>query len=70
MNCNSVGHQPHIVGLDRLVCFPFLVEIDCKVPNGWKETRLAFGAKNFFKAIAQEIPCYDMSIFKLPKQLC
>jgi hypothetical protein len=62
---------PSIVGLDRTYTFQYLVDRVCSILNGWKEKKLSFGGKEtLLKAVAQAMPCYAMSVFKLPKQVC
>jgi hypothetical protein len=62
---------PAMVGADRSDSFQFLVDRVCKRINGWKEKLLSSGGKEvLIKAIAQAIPVYAMSVFKIPKQIC
>jgi hypothetical protein len=59
---------PAMVGADRTECFQFLVDRVCKRINWWKEKILSSGGKEvLLKAIAQAIPSYAMSVFKIPK---
>jgi hypothetical protein len=62
---------PAMVGVDRSDSFQFLVDRVCQRINGWKEKILSSGGKEvLLKAIAQAIPSYAMSVFKIPKQIC
>jgi ribonuclease HI len=62
---------PAMVGADRSDSFQFLVDRVCQRINGWKEKILSSGGKEvLLKAIAQAIPSYAMSVFKIPKQTC
>jgi hypothetical protein len=65
-----LGLPPNI-GVDRTDCFLHLIERVISILNGWKEKFLPFGGKEvLMKAIAQALPAYAMSLFKLPKQVC
>lgn len=62
---------PAIVGADRSDNFRFLIDRVLKRLLGWKEKNLSTGGKEMLlKAIAQAIPSYAMSVFKIPKQIC
>ena len=62
---------PAIVGADRSDNFQFLIDRVLKRLLGWKEKNLSTGGKEvLLKAIAQTIPSYAMSVFKIPKQIC
>jgi hypothetical protein len=61
---------PTQVGVDRSDCFRHLVEWLYQRLSGYKEKVLSYGGKKvLLKAVAQAIPAYDMSVFKLPKQV-
>jgi hypothetical protein len=67
---NFLGLPP-IVGVDRTNRFQHLIDKICKKLSRWKEKLLSFGGKEvLLKAIAQAIPGYAMSVFKLPKHIC
>ena len=62
---------PTIVGVDRSDCFQHLVDRVCQRLKGWKEKFLSVQGKEILlKAVAQAIPSYAMSVFKLPKGIC
>jgi hypothetical protein len=54
---------PAIVGADQSDCFQFLVDRICKRIIGC-------GKEVLLKAIAQAIPSYAMSVFKIPQKIC
>jgi ribonuclease HI len=62
---------PATVGMDRSDCFMFLVDRVIKRIDGWKEKLLSAGGREILlKAIAQAIPSYAMSVFKIPQKIC
>jgi hypothetical protein len=60
---------PAMLGADRTDCFLYLIE---KVRiNGWKEKSLSMGGKEvLLKEIAQAMPVFAMTGFKIPKNVC
>ena len=60
---------PSMVGVDRLDCFKHLVDRVCALIAGWKEKLLPYGGKALIKAIAQVVPVFAMTVFKIPKQV-
>jgi hypothetical protein len=46
------------------------VERILKIISGWKEKILSMGGKEALQAVAQAIPVYAMSVFKLSKNIC
>ena len=62
---------PTIVGVDRSDCFQHLIDRICQRIKGWKEKVLSVQGKEILmKSVAQSIPSYAMSVFKLPKGIC
>ena len=62
---------PTMVGVDRTDCFQHLIDRVCQRLKGWKEkTLLMQGKEVLVKSVAQAIPSYAMSVFKLPKGIC
>ena len=61
---------PAQVGIDRSDCFQHLIDRVCTRLAGFKEKLLSYGGKEvLLKAVAQAIPAYAMSVFKLSKQV-
>ena len=59
---------PAQVGVQKSDCFQDLIDRVCKRLVGYKEKILSYGGKEvLIKAVAQAIPTYAMSVFKLPK---
>jgi hypothetical protein len=70
LNDTYLGLPTH-VGLDKSECFQYLVDRVCQRIEGWKEKILSLGGKEvLLKAVAQAIPSYAMSVFKIPKSIC
>jgi hypothetical protein len=62
---------PALVGADRSDCFEHFIERIIQRINGWKEKILSIGGKEILlKAVAQAIPVYAMSVFKIPIGIC
>jgi ribonuclease HI len=62
---------PTMVGVDRSDCFQHLIDRVCQRLKGWKEKVLSMQGKEILlKSVAQAIPSYAMSVFKLPKGIC
>ena len=62
---------PSLVGKNRSTCFSQIKERVWTKLKGWKERLLsATGKEVLIKAMAQAIPTYAMSCFKLPQRLC
>jgi hypothetical protein len=73
------AHAPHerylglpiMVGKSKTRTFNDLKDRVAKKLVGWKEKTLSsFGREVLIKAVAQAIPSYTMSCFKLSKQWC
>lgn len=62
---------PTMVGVDRSDSFQHLIDRVCQRLKGWKEKTLSMQGKEILvKSVAQAIPSYAMSVFKLPKGVC
>jgi hypothetical protein len=62
---------PVIVGADRSDYFQHLIEKVLAKINGWKKKLLSIGGKEvLLKAIAQAMPVFAMTLFKIPKSIC
>ena len=62
---------PLLVGRKKRNTFNEIKEKLCKKLTGWKEKMLSKAGKEvLIKAVAQAIPSYTMSCFKLPDALC
>ena len=59
-----------MIRVDRVDCFKHIIERIQKMINGWMERTLSYGGKEaLFKAVAQAIPTYAMSVFKFPEKI-
>uniref|UniRef100_A0A2N9FH09 Reverse transcriptase domain-containing protein n=1 Tax=Fagus sylvatica TaxID=28930 RepID=A0A2N9FH09_FAGSY len=62
---------PSFVGKNRTACFSQLKERVWSKLMGWKEKLLSqAGREVLIKSVAQAIPTYTMSCFRLPNRLC
>lgn len=62
---------PLLVGADRSDKFQYLVDRVCQLVQGWKEKTLSIGGKEvLLKVVAQALPAYAMSVFRIPKNIC
>jgi hypothetical protein len=62
---------PSLIGRNRAESFTQIKERVWKKLKGWKEKLLSqAGREVLIKAVAQAIPAYSMSCFRLPIQLC
>lgn len=59
---------PTIIGHSKKAIFTIIKERIWKKVQGWKE-KLLLGNQTLIKVVAQSIPTYVMSIFKLPEGL-
>ena len=61
---------PAMVGTDGSDCFRHLIDRVNGRINGWKEKLLSLGGKEILiKSIAQAVPMYAMTVFKIPKKI-
>ena len=62
---------PSLVGRNKKNTFNFIKDKFRKKLAGWKEKLLSKAGKEvLIKVVAQAIPTYTMSVFKLPDSLC
>jgi hypothetical protein len=62
---------PSFIGRSKNTAFSELKRQVWRKMTGWKEKLLSHGGREILiKAIAQSIPTYTMSVFKLPDSLC
>lgn len=62
---------PAMIGVDKSDCFRHLIDRVNNRINGWKEKMLSTGGKEvLIKSIAQAIPVFAMSFFRIPKKIC
>ena len=62
---------PATLGLDKSDSFQYLIDRLILRLTGWKEKCLSSGGKEvLIKSVAQAIPSYAMSVFKIPKKIC
>ena len=63
--------MPNDVGTSSNGAFKYLKDRVWKWVQGWLEQALSAGGKEvLIKAVAQAIPTYSMSCFRLPRGLC
>ena len=59
------------VQIDKTDCFQYLIDHVMQRVNGWIKRQLSLGGKEILlKSVAQAIPSYEMSVFKIPKEVC
>lgn len=69
--CEKYPGMPTEVGSSTNGAFKYLKDRVWKRVQGWMERALSSGGKEvLIKAVAQAIPTYSMSCFKLPRGLC
>jgi hypothetical protein len=67
----SILGLPTLVGRNKRILFNGIMERVWKKLRGWKDNYFSFGGKEvLIRAVAQAIPNYAMSIFKLPVGFC
>ena len=70
-DCEKYLGLPMASGKSKVNTFKDLLEKITKRVMGWKEKFISkAGWETLIKTIAQAIPTYSMSIFKIPKTLC
>ena len=69
--CEKYLGLPMPNGKSKVGTFKELQEKITKIVLGWKEKFISkAGREIFIKTVAQAIPTYSMSLFKLPKSIC
>ena len=62
---------PMVGGKSKVSTFREVQERVTKRVMGWKEKKISkVGREVLIKTVAQAIPIYSMSIFKIPKKIC
>lgn len=70
-DCEKYRGLPMAMGKSKANTFMDLQEKISKRVMRWKEKFISKAGRNFLKkTLAQAIPTYSMSLFKLPKTLC
>ena len=70
-NCEKYLGLPMVRGKSKVVTFKGLQESITKKVMGWKEKTISkAGMETLIKSVAQAIPTYSMSIFKILKSVC
>ena len=70
-DCEAYLGLPMVAGKSKVNTFKVLQEKINKKVLGWKEKFISkAGREILIKTIAQAIPTYAMSIFKIPQSLC
>ena len=70
-NCEKYLGLPMTCGKSKVTTFNEMQERITKWVMGWKEKFISkAGREILIKIVAQAIPTYTMSLFKLPKSLC
>ena len=70
-NCEKYLVLPMVGGKSKVSTFKGLQERITKKVMGWKEKTISkVGRETLIKLVAQAIPTYSMSIFKIPKSVC
>ena len=70
-NCEKYLGLPMVGGKSKVSTFKGLQERITKKVIGWKEKTISkAGRETLIKSVAQAIPTYSMSIFKIPKSVC
>ena len=70
-NCEKYLGLPMVGGKSKVGTFREIQEWVTKKVMGWKEKHISkAGREVVIKTVAQAIPTYSMSMFKLPKKIC
>ena len=70
-DCEQYLGLPMIAGKSKTYTFKGVREKISKKVTGWKEKFISkAGREILIKTVAQAVPMYTMSIFKIPKQIC
>ena len=70
-NCEKYLGLPMVTGKSKVGTFKGLQERITKKVMGWKEKTISkAGRETLIKSVAQAIPTYSMSIFKIPRSVC
>ena len=70
-NCEKYVGLPMVRGKSKVGTFREIQERVTKKVMVWKEKHISkAGREVLIKTIAQAIPTYSMSMFKLPKKIC
>ena len=70
-NCEKYLGLTMVGGKSKVGTFKELQERITKKVMGWKEKTISkAGRETLIKSVAQAIPTYSMSIFKIPRSVC
>ena len=70
-NCEKYLGLPMVRGKSKVGTFKGLQERITKKVMDWKEKTISkAGRETLIKSVAQAIPTYSMSIFKIPRSVC
>ena len=70
-NCEKYPGLTMVGGKSKVGTFKELQERITKKVMGWKEKTISkSGRETLIKLVAQAIPTYSMSIFKIPRSVC
>ena len=70
-NCERYLGLPMVGGKSKVSTFREVQERVTKRVMGWKEKYISKASREvLIKTVAQAIPTYSMSMFKIPKKIC